>query len=96
MIRSEEETKPCRTGGCCRRTAGAGFEEDIKFAYCTEFIVNKKPGAKDATALRAFLETIGDCVVVVDDDDIIKVHVHSEPPRQGDRGGHKVWRARPR
>ena len=40
----------------------------------------KKEGAKDPKLLRAFLETIGDCVVVVDDDDIIKVHVHTEHP----------------
>lgn len=77
MIRSEEETKPSAPAAVA--AAGAA-QEDIKFAYCTEFIVNKKPGAKDATALRAFLETIGDCVVVVDDDDIIKVHVHSNHP----------------
>lgn len=63
--------------------------EDIRFAYCTEFIVNKSSSAKDATALRAFLETIGDCVVVVDDDDIIKVHVHSNNPGKAIEEGLK-------
>ena len=86
MIRSEEETKPSAPAAVA--AAGAA-QEDIKFAYCTEFIVNKKPGAKDATALRAFLETIGDCVVVVDDDDIIKVHVHSNHPGKAIEEGTK-------
>ena len=86
MIRSEEETKPSAPAAVA--AAGAA-QEDIKFAYCTEFIVNKKPGAKDETALRAFLETIGDCVVVVDDDDIIKVHVHSNHPGKAIEEGIK-------
>lgn len=57
-------------------------DEEITFAYCTEFIVNIDPGKKtaDPIKLRAFLESIGDCVVVVDDDDIIKVHVHTNEP----------------
>ena len=49
------------------------LEEEIKFTYCTEFIVEKKKDCPDAFKLRAYLETIGDCVVVVDDDEIIKV-----------------------
>ncbi|MBP1579585.1 MAG: DAK2 domain-containing protein [Oscillospiraceae bacterium] len=86
MVRSEDEPKPSAPAA----VAAAGTaQEDIKFAYCTEFIVNKKPGAKDATALRAFLETIGDCVVVVDDDDIIKVHVHSNHPGKAIEEGIK-------
>ncbi len=73
IISAADEAKPSAPA------AVAAAEEEIKFAYCTEFIV-KKHGSKDASALRAFLETIGDCVVVVDDDDIIKVHVHSNNP----------------
>lgn len=73
IIAAADEAKPSAPA------AVAAAEEEIKFAYCTEFIV-KKHGNKDASALRAFLETIGDCVVVVDDDDIIKVHVHSNNP----------------
>lgn len=60
--------------------AAGTFETDIEFTYCTEFIVVKSDVNKDATKLRAFLESIGDCVVVVDDDSIIKVHVHTEHP----------------
>lgn len=63
-------------------TAVGDFDEEITHTYCTEFIVRKAAGCKDAAALRAFLESIGDCVVAVDDDDIIKVHVHTEHPGQ--------------
>lgn len=57
-------------------------EEDIVFAYCTEYIVNKDVRAKrsDSGELRKYLESIGDCVVVVDDGEIIKVHVHTNHP----------------
>ncbi|MBQ2752429.1 MAG: DAK2 domain-containing protein [Oscillospiraceae bacterium] len=57
-----------------------GFEGEITFTYCTEFIVKKENDEKSPLSLRAFLETIGDCVVVVDDDEIIKVHVHTDHP----------------
>ena len=63
-----------------KRTAVAEAEGDIQFAYCTEFIVMKKKDAGDPLKLRAFLESIGDCVVVVDDEEIVKVHVHSNHP----------------
>ena len=86
VIRSESETKPAAPAAVA---AAGAVQEDIHYAYCTEYIVNKKAGAKDATALRAFLETIGDCVVVVDDDDIIKVHVHSNHPGKAIEEGIK-------
>ena len=57
-----------------------GFEGEITFTYCTEFIVLRKDAEQNALALRAFLETIGDCVVVVEDEDIIKVHIHTDHP----------------
>ncbi|MEG1699130.1 MAG: DAK2 domain-containing protein [Oscillospiraceae bacterium] len=53
--------------------------EDIVNGYCTEFLVNKNENA-NAERLRAFLESNGDSVVVVDDDDIIKCHVHTQNP----------------
>lgn len=69
--------------------AAAAGDEEITFTYCTEFIVNKSPDSKDAAALRAYLETIGDCVVVVDDEDIIKVHVHTDHPGKAIEEGLK-------
>ena len=62
------------------KNAAAEFDQEINFTYCTEFIVGKDKDAKDSDTLRAYLMTIGDCVVVADDDDIIKVHVHTENP----------------
>ncbi|MBQ6816357.1 MAG: DAK2 domain-containing protein [Clostridia bacterium] len=61
------------------RNAAGEFETEITFTYCTEFIVNRE-NENDPAKLRAFLETIGDCVVVVDDEEIIKVHVHTDHP----------------
>ena len=60
----------------------ADASDDIEFGYCSEFLIEKSSAAKekDPLKLRAFLESIGDCVVVVDDSDIIKVHVHSNEP----------------
>lgn len=63
------------------RSAAAEFDDDITFTYCTEFIVGRDEEiATDPNELRLFLETIGDCVVVVSDEEIIKVHVHTEQP----------------
>lgn len=77
MIGAKEETA---TEKAVVTNAAGTFETDIEFTYCTEFIVVKSDVNNDATKLRAFLESIGDCVVVVDDDSIIKVHVHTEHP----------------
>ena len=63
------------------RNAAGEFEGEITFTYCTEFIVNRSSECeKEPNDLRLYLETIGDCVVVVDDDEIIKVHVHTDHP----------------
>ncbi len=56
------------------------YDSEIHFTYCTEMLITKKEDADDSSKLRAYLETIGDCVVVVEDDEIIKVHVHTNNP----------------
>ena len=55
---------------------------DIKFGYCTEFIINleKVYTDKDETELKSYLESIGDSLVVVSDDEIVKVNVHTNHP----------------
>ena len=53
--------------------------EDITFSYCTEFIISRE-NDKDPELLRAFLDSLGDSLVLVDDDEIIKVHVHTNDP----------------
>ena len=62
------------------RTAVSEYDDEINYTYCTEFMVEKKENCPDVFMLRAYLETIGDCVVVVDDEQIIKVHVHTGNP----------------
>lgn len=63
------------------RNVAGDFDTEITFTYCTEFIVNRADEAEgQPSELRAYLETIGDCVVVVDDESIIKVHVHTDHP----------------
>lgn len=60
---------------------GSKEAEDIEFGYCTEFIImlEKAHGVVEKE-LKAYLQGIGDCVVVVADDDIVKVHVHTNDP----------------
>ena len=53
--------------------------EDITFTYCTEFIIDRE-NDKDPEELREFLSTLGDSLVLVDDEEIIKVHVHTNDP----------------
>ena len=66
--------------------AAAGASEidtaDIKFGYCTEFIINveKKYDEAEEQHFKAYLESIGDSIVVVSDDDVVKVHVHTNDP----------------
>ena len=62
-------------------SAAAEFDDDIEFTYCTEIIVGRDPEcALEPDDLRTYLQTIGDCVVVVNAEEIIKVHVHTETP----------------
>jgi len=53
--------------------------DDITFTYCTEFIIDRE-NDKDPEEFRAFLSELGDSLVLVDDDEIIKVHVHTNDP----------------
>ena len=73
--------------------AAANFEairdEDITFTYCTEFIAERKDKARNVGRLRAILNDIGDSLVVVEDDDIVKVHVHTDQPNKALEEGLK-------
>ena len=63
--------------------SGAGLEEaDIKFGYCTEFIINlENPCSEEREReLKQYLESIGDSIVLVADEDMIKIHVHTNDP----------------
>lgn len=62
--------------------AGIVAEADIKFGYCTEFIImlEKLFGRKEEMEFKAFLESIGDSIVCVADEEIVKIHVHTNDP----------------
>lgn len=62
--------------------AGMKQEADIKFGYCTEFIImlSRNFNIKNEMDFKDYLESIGDSIVVVADDDVVKVHVHTNDP----------------
>lgn len=61
---------------------GQQAQTDIKFGYCTEFIImtEKEFTEADETHLKGYLESIGDSIVCVADDDVVKIHVHTNDP----------------
>ena len=81
-LRGEDVTVP-EDGGAGETKQAANFSdfktEDITFTYCTEFIIGRE-NKNDPEKLRAFLNSLGDSLVLVDDDEIIKVHVHTNDP----------------
>ena len=79
IVGGEEETEIRLSTEEEYENAAANTDTEITFTYCTEFIVMKE-NDNDPLLLRAYLESIGDSAVVVDDEDIIKVHVHTNDP----------------
>ncbi len=78
IVAGDNQAAPAKTA---QKSTVGSFDEEITFTYCTEFIVGRDPKCTlDPLSLRAYLESIGDCVVVVDDEEIIKVHVHTNNP----------------
>ena len=80
-LRGEDLVAP--EGGSAEVRESANFDdfdtEDITFTYCTEFIISRENDL-DPEKLRDFLSSLGDSLVLVDDDEIIKVHVHTNDP----------------
>lgn len=83
VISAEDELKPQTPA------AAAAAEQPPKYAYNAEFIIQKDSASRDTAALCAYLETIGDNASVVDDDGIIKVHVHTNHPGKAIEEGLK-------
>lgn len=93
-----KEIEPAKEGGsgftgAGAETAGSGeqpesqgqsglLDVDIRFGYCTEFIINLEKEMEDSEeqAFKKYLESIGDSIVLVADEDIVKVHVHTNDP----------------
>ena len=70
-----------KTAGDAAGAQGRVSAEDIRYGYCTEFIIMlERDEDKAETQLKEYLQQIGDCVVVVADDEIVKVHVHTNDP----------------
>ena len=80
-LRGEDLVAP--EGGSAEVRESANFDdfdtEDITFTYCTEFIISRENDL-DPEKLRDFLSSLGDSLVLVDDEEIIKVHVHTNDP----------------
>ena len=70
------------TSGTTMVKPGQQAETDIKFGYCPEFIImlEKEFTSKDEAEFKAYLESIGDSIVCVADDDVVKIHVHTNDP----------------
>ena len=81
VLRGEEIVAP--EAGAAEVKDAADFSdfdtEDITFTYCTEFIISRE-NDMDPEKLREFLDSLGDSLVLVDDEEIIKVHVHTNDP----------------
>ena len=60
--------------------AAAPVNTDIKFLYCTEFIINKSNKDRQITQFRSAISEKGDCMLVIDDEEIVKVHIHTNHP----------------
>lgn len=82
-IESEDEVKPAAPA------AVAAAEAEVKFAYSADYTL-RRSSSKDVSALRAYLETIGDCVMVADDEELIKVNVHTDHPGKAIEEGLKL------
>ena len=82
VLRGEEIAAP-ESDDMPQVSESASFEDfnpdDITFTYCTEFIISRE-NDMDPEKLRDFLSSLGDSLVLVDDDEIIKVHVHTNDP----------------
>lgn len=60
--------------------AASDVPVDIKYHYCTEFIINKDNQRRKVTQFRSAISEKGDCMLVIDDEDIVKVHIHTNHP----------------
>lgn len=71
-----------RTDAPAQTAVKAEFEtdEEIKFSYCTEFLIHKSSANADVFKYKTRIERCGDCMVVIEDDDIIKTHIHTNEP----------------
>ncbi len=77
---TELSEKPSAAAPKAELTAAGADDQEILFTYCTECIVDKKPDAPDGNELRRLCDGLGDSLVFVEDDTMIKIHVHVNDP----------------
>ena len=80
VVKSETETEVEKSAEKNNTAHKSVDTENIKYGYCTEFIIEKKNADVDVLAFRRTIETKGDSMLVIDDDDIVKVHIHTNNP----------------
>lgn len=75
--RADDDTQ---TGQAPSRAQESISTEDIKYKYCTEFLIEKENAADTSEDFRDAISPKGDCMLVIDDGDIVKVHIHTNHP----------------
>ncbi len=79
VVESTREVAPVKTAPPKKAQAAIDVK-DIKFKYCTEFIVEKYQSGASVEDFRNAIAPKGDCMLVIDDDDVVKVHIHTNHP----------------
>ena len=80
VVERQGEALEMQTAPVKKKSQEAIKTEDIKFKYCTEFIVEKKQKGLSVSTFRDTIAPKGDCMLVIDDDEIVKVHIHTNHP----------------
>ena len=80
VVDRQGEALETQTAPVKKKSQEAIKTEDIKFKYCTEFIVEKKQKGLSVSTFRDTIAPKGDCMLVIDDDEIVKVHIHTNHP----------------
>lgn len=80
VVERQGEALETPTAPVKKKSQEAIKTEDIKFKYCTEFIVEKKQKGLSVSTFRDTIAPKGDCMLVIDDDEIVKVHIHTNHP----------------
>ena len=79
-IESDRQSAPAQAQEQPKKAQAALNTEDIKFKYCTEFIIEKYEAGTSVEDFREAISPKGDCMLVIDDDEVVKVHIHTNNP----------------
>ena len=79
-IESNRQSAPAQAQEQPKKAQAALNTEDIKFKYCTEFIIEKYEAGTSVEDFREAISPKGDCMLVIDDDEVVKVHIHTNNP----------------